>query len=351
MSEAVRPAPWRPEETGRWIAARPSREGPVVSLSLGADRRLGGDAVGEVVISTPQHCGTAAGEYFTLAPNADLPGDQRGDDALSECWETGELDAPLDLLGRPHVDLDVAIDRAQGNLIGRLVDVHPDGTASLIARGVLNLCHRNGHAAPEPMEPGRVERVRVIIDETAYRVRAGHRLRVALSTAYWPMIQPSPAPVTARVSAGPGAVLHLPVAGPTGEHQVPAPDGEALPAYPVLEDGGSRREVRHDLSAGRVRYVVASDTGLIEVPRNGMQMRETRDEVWEIDPADPLSSTGRLQFSAHRQRGSWRTRTEARIDFSCTAETFDVSAELVAWDGEDEFARRSWSFSVPRDHV
>ena len=348
--EGVRPAKRRDADPGRWVSVAPDAEGGT-TLTLGADGVLGSGAPGEVTVASPGHCGTASGEYFTLAPDADLAGDQRADDALSACWTTGALEAPLQIVGRPVLTMPVAIDRPQGNLIARLVDVHPDGTAALIARGVLNLCHRGGNAQPRAMEPGRAETVEVRLDETACRVAPGHRLRLAVSTAYWPMIQPSPEPVVATIAAGPEAVLSLPCPDDLQDIEVPEPPEDTLPDYPVVERGLSRRRVVHDLSTGRVRYVIAHDTGLAEVPRNGMQMRETRDEVWEIDPDDPASSTGRLTFGALRQRGDWRARTEAQVRFSCTAETFDVTAELVAWHGEEEIARRNWSFTVPRDHV
>jgi predicted acyl esterase len=351
MLEGVRPAPRREADPGRWIATGWPGRGGRTAMPLGADGVLGSPEPGEVVVASPQHCGTMAGEYFTLAPGADLAGDQRADDGLSVCWEMAVLERPMEILGRPSLTLPVAIDREQGNLIARLVDVHPDGTAALIARGMLNLCHRGGNAEPVPVQPGREEAVTLWLDETAYRLREGHRLRLALSTTYWPMIQPSPAAVTATIAAGPEALLHLPHPGEVRELEVPAPPEDTLPTYPRLTEGRSRREVLHDLEAGRVRYTISEDSGLTEVPRNGMQTRETRDETWDVDPADPLSSKGGLVFTALRQRGAWQARTEARIAFSATATTFDVTAGLAAWDGETEVVRREWAFSIPRDHI
>ena len=348
LLEGVRPAPWRPDDAGRWIGTEWPGDGTRLELVLGGDGVLGSQVPAERSVASPQHCGVMSGEFFTIAPGADLPADQRWDDALSTCWEGPVLTAPLEILGRPVLTLPVRIDQTQGNLIARLVDVHPDGTAALIARGVLNLCHRTGSAEPRPMVPGVQETVKLVLDQTGYRLRPGHRLRLALSTAYWPMIQPAPAPVTAIVAAG--AVLHLPQPGTVREITVPEPAEDTLPVYPQLQPGSSQRSVEHDLGAGRVRYRIVEDTGLIEVPRNAMQMRETRDEVWEIDPTDPLTSQAELRFSALRQRGAWSGRTESLIRFWCTQATWEVEAALAAWSGEDEICRRNWRFSVARDH-
>ncbi|MHA1527445.1 MAG: CocE/NonD family hydrolase [Alphaproteobacteria bacterium] len=354
MSEAPRPGGWRADEPGRWVGLETWPSGAVGEsrLTLGADGRLGGAVPGVCVVASPQHCGTASGEYFTLKPDADLPGDQNADDALSVCWEGTPLDEPLDILGRPVLRLDVALDQPQGNLIARLVDVHPDGAANLIARGVLNLCHRGGNANPEAVVPGDLYHVTLALDQTGYRLAPGHRLRLALSTACWPLVLPGPRSVTATIRAGARAELTLPLLADAPEAPPPLPaDPDPSAPTPVRRQGYSRRHVEHDLQTGRVRHVLAEDRGWSESPVHGMQSRETRDEVWEIDPADPEGATGHLVFNAERKRADWHTATRAEIRFTCAAQTYRVEAELTACEGDEELFRKTWSFEVPRDHM
>jgi putative CocE/NonD family hydrolase len=354
ISEAPRPGGWRADEPGRWVgmAQWPSDTVAQTTLTLGANGRLGGAAHSERVIASPQHCGTTSGEYFTLKPDADLPGDQNTDDAMSLCWETEPLDEALDILGRPVLRMPVAIDQPQGNLIARLVDVHPDGAANLIARGVLNLCHRNGNASPQAMVPGDFHDITLALDETGYRLAPGHRLRLAVSTAYWPMVLPSPRAVTATIGAGAGAELVLPLLGTAPEAPPPLPTGpDPLPEYTEHSPGHRRRHVEHDLQTGRVRYVLSQDGGWNENPVHAMRVHESRDEVWEIDPSDPQDATGHLVFEAERARGGWQASTRSEIRFTCGAETYRVEAELTAHEGEVEVFRKTWSFEVPRDHM
>ncbi|HUF87016.1 MAG TPA: CocE/NonD family hydrolase [Thermohalobaculum sp.] len=355
LSEAPRPGGWRAEEPGRWVglAQWPAPDATQCRLTLGVNGHLGGAAPGERVVTSPQHCGTTAGKYFTLKPDGELAADQGLDDAMSLVWESDALEAPLDILGRPELTLTVAINQPQGNLAARLVDVHPDGAASLISRGVLNLCHRAGSAEPVAMVPGDFEDVTLRLDETGYRLAEGHRLRLSLSTAYWPYILPSPAPVRARVLAGSEAELVLPLLAP-GAADAPPPEPanpDPLPPYPVHLPGHSERQVERDLQSGRVRYVVSDDSGLVENPVHGMLKRETHDEVWEIDPGDPEGATGSLIFTAERMRQGWRAATRAEIRFACLAGSYRVEAELVAREGEHELFRRNWVFEVPRDHI
>ncbi|MEM1298713.1 MAG: CocE/NonD family hydrolase [Pseudomonadota bacterium] len=346
--EALRPAPWREEDPGRWVDA--GQTSPQTRLFLlGANGVLGGREDGSAIVATPEHCGTTGGEFFTSAPDAYLPTDQRMDDGLSVCWETEAMEATLDLSGRAMLKAKVAIDQPQGNLIARLMDVHPDGTSMLISRGVLNLCHRNGQEAPEPMVPGEAFPVELQLDECCYRIREGHRLRLAVSTAYWPIVLPGPAPVTAVLTAG---TLGVPVTTALPEIDVPAPaDPDPMPSYAMIEAGEGRRWVEHDIQAGLVRYHIEEDTGLQQNPHSGLQFQDTRHEVWETDPLDPAACRGEMVFRTVRRRGAWLAETQARVEFTMTETNYDVRAELVARSGDEEICRRDWAFSVPRQLV
>src|SRR3546814_19924092 len=91
-----------------------------------------------------------------------------------------------------------------------LCHVGPDGASHRISVGVLNLTHCESHEEPAALQPGRRYRARIVLDDVGYRVPAGHRLRVALSTAYWPMHWPSPEPVSMTLHA-PASRTLLPV--------------------------------------------------------------------------------------------------------------------------------------------
>lgn len=346
--EAARPDLLRQDDPGRWIDAA-TGEPEFREMKLGPSAQLDASEYGSLRFSSPLHLGTTSGEYFTSVPDAELPTDQRADDALSACWETTPQDTALEVVGRPWITAQIASDQPQAHLIARLCDVHPDGTSVLIARGVLNLCHREGNESPKPMTPGISEAITLRLDETAYRLPPGHRLRLALSTSYWPMIVPPPVKAVLDLS---GATLHLPSRPDAPEIDVAIPDDpDPLPKYSAKTEPSRNRSVQHDLTHGRLRYHILEDTGLIEHPRNKIQFRDTRDETWEVQRDDPTSNTGSLVFISERRRGAWATKTEARIQFRALHDSFDVTATLEAWDGEEPFERRHWAFSIPRDHM
>lgn len=345
--DAVRPAPRRAFDPGRWIAKDVWTAPDILRLhgpALSATPQPGA----AVYLRSPLDSGTASGEWFTLKPDAELPQDQRGDDAGALCFET-TLDAPLELLGRPSVTLRLACAADVANLVARLVDVHPDGTASRICYGVLNLAHRDGNETPRPMPHGEMVEVRLVLDACGYRLPAGHRLRLALATAYWPTILPAPTDPGLTVDTG-SIALDLPLLGACTEIAVPEPENpDPLPHYTEHQPGTTWRRVLRDLGEGRTEYHIHDDTGLTEVPGVGMIHGETRDEIWSIKPGDPHSMQGHCRWITRMQRGDWAVRTLSEAWMSCTETEWHLRAEVTAWEGDRIVSERSFARVLPRD--
>src|SRR5690606_7146744 len=122
--------------------------------------------------------------------------------------------------------------------------------------GVLNLAHRAGNADPQPLVPGEMGEVRLVLDACGYRFAPGHRIRLALSSAYWPMILPPPADATLTLDLG-SMGLSLPLLGDHERIDVPEPSNpDPLPRYESLEAGRAERVVERNLAKGMTRYRV-----------------------------------------------------------------------------------------------
>ncbi|HEY7625754.1 MAG TPA: CocE/NonD family hydrolase, partial [Ilumatobacteraceae bacterium] len=232
IAEAVTHAFRGERERGRWVARDPRGDDTRRRLFLSDERTLAEAPGGtQIVIDTPQTCGADGGVFFVVDPATELPVDQRTDDELAVVFETPPLTEPIDVLGRSHVSLLVAVDQPQANLIARLEDVHPDGAAHRVAMGMLNLSHRVSNEFPIPMKPGEPERIVIDLDDAGYRFLSGHRLRLALSTTYFPMVLPPPVPVRAIVSLGEGTYLDLPTPTNLVDIDLPEPADDLLPVY------------------------------------------------------------------------------------------------------------------------
>ena len=331
MTDSVAPAPYHAELPGRWIAepSWPPRETVVQRLCLSDDGlRTAPANLAPRAVSSPQTVGVAAGMWCPFGRSADQAGDQRPDDVRSLVFDTAPLDETIEILGAPVATLDVASDRPLANLAVRLCDVRPDGASLRVSYGILNLAHRDGHAAPTPLEPGQRYRVRIPLNDAGSAFPAGHRIRLALSTAYWPMVWPSPERATVTVFGG---TLELPVR--------PARAGDAL-LPPLPEPQTAPPEPVTPVRAGVVR-----------IDRIGLELGASGRHDCHIEQDDPLSATAEAGHVQTIARDGWQTRIETHTRMSCTADDFLLHATLRAWEGASELCHREWRYSIPRQLI
>lgn len=352
--DGPRPAPRREADPGRWIAKDAWSAPDMQSFAVSADGFLSVPSsattgVGDVFLKSPLDTGTAAGEYFTLKPDAEMSGDQRVDDAGSLTFETHPLLEAQDYLGQPVLRLDVACNAETANLIARLVDIHPDGTSTRVSFGVLNLAHRNGNAKPVPMEKNHKTRVTLVLDACGYRFRAGHRIRLSLSTSYWPMILPSPSDPGLTIDTA-TLSLELPLLGDHHEIVVPQPaNPDPLPHYIVHAPAETRRTVERDLTRGVTHYRIYEDTGLIEHPDTGVATQDIRDETWSIVPDDPHSMTGLSTWTCIALRAGQSLKTVSTSRLACTASEWITEARVEAFEEQEKIFEKTFDKRIPRD--
>ncbi|MFC3204696.1 CocE/NonD family hydrolase [Aquamicrobium soli] len=353
--DGPKPARWREADPGYWIAIDEWAEPETFTLRPDASGRLGRisspPAEGSVLLRSPLDTGTAAGEFFTLKPDTEMAGDQRGDDAGSLTYDSGVLSEEYVILGQPVVKLTLSSDAPLGNLAVRIVDVHPDSTATRVSYGVLNLAHRSGNADPQPLQSGKVVEVVLVLDACGYRFAPGHRIRLSLSSAYWPTILPSPHDPTLSIDLA-TLCLDLPLVGAHRKIEISEPaNPDPLPHYDVLTEGWSGRSVERDLLQGVTRYHVQEDTGLSRHPGNGLCSRDTREEIWSITLGDPLSTRADISWTCSAQREGWRVHTSYTSSLSCTETEWVIGERLEAWHGQDKVFERERSARIPRDHM
>ena len=170
----------------------------------------------------------------------DLPDVQTRDDADALSFTTDPLPEDLAVFGQAVVRIRLASDKPDTFVFVRLTEVAEDGESYLVTRGNLNLTHRLGHDEEVAAVPvGELLDYEIPLKHIAQQVPAGRRLRVSLSTSYWPWIWPSPERATITVDLD-RTSLTVPLLDPT--LAVPLdrawePPAIAQPA-PVTSEGG-----------------------------------------------------------------------------------------------------------------
>ncbi len=339
---------------GRWISepswpsARIGRE--VLYLS---ERGLGAEPGKScLVLSNPQTVGLAGQRFCPGMRSLDeLADDQRADDALCLTLDTAPFTEGKDIVGAARLRLRLTPDQASGFVVARLCDLRPDGSVAFITMGVMNLTHSSAHDSVTPMAPGEPMTVEFALNDIAYHLPAGHCLRLSLSTAYWPMLWPSAAPLSLQIDPK-DCLLDLPVRpeipedAPTFGTAEQTREGTST----LLRPGGfTRHEER--LPDGTQRLTLTTEAGLTRHESTGLESGKTITETWDIHPDDPLSARHETHWNYKIGRGPWQTRTETRTIMTCDATQFHIVAQLCAYEGEDCLIQRNWEFSIPRDGV
>jgi putative CocE/NonD family hydrolase len=329
------------DRPGRWVAepAWPSPNVAARALELDGPPRS---------VRGLQLTGVHAGVWCGDGSPADHPGDQRPEDGASLCWDFAPEEHPLDLLGHAVAELELRADRPVAFVAVRLCEVAPGGASSLVARGVLNLTHRDGHDRVVPLVPGERVTVRVPLQSNGYTVPAGHALRVAISPTYWPWIWPSPEPVTLTVDGG---RVSLPVrSGPDGPVPVfGEPESAAGLAKDYAHLGKLGRTLHHDLATGAAEVEFPWIDHLHTLTESGIELSERNVAHYRLTEGDPLSASVAVEVDVGLARGDWRTSVEVRSVMSCDAERFLITTELDAYEGSVRRFARRWTHAIPRD--
>lgn len=122
-----------------------------------------------------------------IAANAG-PRDQRSVATRADvlCYTSAVLEHDLEVTGPLSLVLYVRSSAPDTDFTGKLVDVYPDGRALLVTDGILRLRYRGGFSSPQLMSPGEVQRIEIDLVATATVFRAGHRLRLEVSSSNFP---------------------------------------------------------------------------------------------------------------------------------------------------------------------
>lgn len=361
LQDTVEPDTSYEERPGRWVGEPvwPSPEIEPRRYLLGGRWWLAEEAEENLIldrdmtVQSPLTVGLFAGKWCSYSATPDLPYDQREEDGGALVFESMPLEQDLEILGAPEVELEVASDQPVAMVAVRLSDTAPDDKATRVTYGLLNLTHRDGHEHPRPLEPGEFVRVRVSLNDIAHRFPAGHRLRLAISTSYWPLawLPPKPTRLTirSRVSS-----LTVPVR-PRREldERVRFDPPESSPPLVVtgLEPGEHNWLVTRDLATDRSTLTVVDDDGRTRIDELDLEKQRSVREWYSTVGDEVTSAEGGAETHLEFARHGWRVSTRTRTVLTCTEDEFIVRAELDAYEGEARIFTRSWDRRVPRDLV
>jgi putative CocE/NonD family hydrolase len=360
LQDSVGPDACHRQRPGHWVSEPgwPSQNIGVQMLYLdagGLSPQPGSEA--QVMISSPQTTGQCTPFFGSMgAGEPQDPLDQRADDAFSACFDGDILDQELAILGAPLLDLELASDQPNAFICVRLNEVLDSGESLQVTYGLLNLSHRDSHEEIELLVPGKAYRVSLKLNDIAHRFAAGSRIRVAISTAFWPVVWPSPRPVKLSLFTAQSR-LSLPVRAPREEDSelaelAPPRQSKVYPRTLVKEAEPLVVRFTSDLVSGVQSFTYAADTGLVRLHQNGWTFSSKTENRYSIQAHDPNSAMiDSRATETYAREGQFEVRIEARQIMTSDEKAFHIDATIEAYeDGESVFSRQ-WRESIARDGV
>ena len=358
MQDYVKPAATLEHVPGRWITEPtwPPRNIETKTLYLnqaGLETNRGEPTI--IEHSSPQSLGVTGGRwcpYGMGGSSPDLAIDQREDDGRSVCFDGPILTDPLPILGAPTISLRVAINQPQGFIAVRLMDVAPNGTSKRVSYGLINLTHREDHEHIETMVPGEWSDVQITLNDLAHLFAVGHKIRVAISTAYWPMVWPSPSAVNLSIATD-NSAINLPVRTTDAKdvQNFSMPEMAPIGKFRTIEPPFNSLTVVRDLAEGTWNQKLVEDYGVAHIDAINLDVGDGLTCDFSIQDNDPLSATAVWNWHTLRRHKEWDVNIQTTTRLHSTAKEFLIDTSVVAAQSGEEVFRKNWNHRIQRNGV
>ncbi|MBZ5596911.1 MAG: CocE/NonD family hydrolase [Acidobacteriia bacterium] len=338
------PGEWRREDS--W----PPPDAQNQAMFLQANHTLADGASLEAVhqLKYVPSIGVEAGFWW-----GELLSDVRPVDAFSLVYDSAPLQEELAILGRPHALLRASAPVPLAEWFVRLSDVAPDGSVTQITGAGLNGAQRDSMTEPHDLEPGKVYPLDIEMHLTSWVFPKGHRIRVAVSNALWPMTWPTPYAMTTSLELGgaDGSRVVLPV--------VPV-KGATPPAFAPPEPEEERKDIRSEGFPWPGEWTVERDEARQKTTvhwkgKDAAEFPWGRENDFEsmqydLDDAHPeanavhgeTESIFALKVRVLSYRGHLSVTSDARNFY------YKYTRELLK-DGK-LLKTKTWQETIPRDH-
>ena len=137
------------------------------------------------------------------------------------------LERDLEITGPIRVHLYASTSAVDTDFTAKLVDLRPDGYAQNLQDGIIRARYRTSVAQPSFVQPGQVYRYTIDLGSTSHVVKAGHRIRLDVSSSNFPRFDRNP-----NTGAALGVDDQLETAQQTVHHSGLYPSHVELPVIP-----------------------------------------------------------------------------------------------------------------------
>ncbi len=340
---------------GRWIKEQtwPSSNIKKITFYLSQDGLSSTIGSGKKNIKTPQNLGLTAGYICPgMRIEHELPSDQTKDDDISVCFDTVHLDEDIEILGAPKLEVEFSTDRPHAYLIARICEVSPEGISERISFRPFNLAHYVSHEYPENLVPGKVYKAIFDLNHCGWRIKKGNKLRLALSTTYWPMIWPVAEVANVELNLK-NCCLILPqrrkgLSPDLDQDQnvdTVTPPMEHKWEYLISPSGKKSERINNN---NQIIVETYDNFGHLKSKDHGLEQYMQVWHEYSIKEEDPLSSRLIARWETFTKKDEYEMRVITEHDISSDNNNFICKISLKAFLNGKIFHEKKWNEKIPR---
>jgi predicted acyl esterase len=284
----------------------------------------------------------------------ELLGDQRPADAHSLTYDSAPLTAEVAIFGRAHVRLLASADAPLADWFVRLEDVADDGRVTAITGAGIAGAQRRSMEEPEPLVPGTPYALDIDLYVSSWVWPPGHRIRVAISNAQWPMFWPTPYAMTTALRLGgeAGSAIVLPIVPLQGHAPPVLAPPETLEEAPDLSAPGGDYAwpgswtLERDENKERT-FVTWRGTSAMKFSWGSFEHSEQL--VYQVDDAHPEAATAEGNAESIERLSDRVLTYRGHLSFASDATSFHYSYTRELLRDGTRVRARTWREDIPRD--
>ena len=311
------------------------------------------DASDEVLsICSPETTGLGAGQFFPYGPPEDFSTDQKIDDAGSMIFDTNAFEQDTIIFGQPRLTINLSADKPIANAFIRLSVVHENGDVRRISYTPINMNHDDSHQHVSPLKSSEVRAYSSDLDMVGERIAKGAKLRISISSAYFPMCWSNPEHTTISVHTK-GTNLTVPVLNNPIDAilDFAKNEGSQPNSKTQISEGNYSRIVNFNTDTGMVTTTLTDISGTSRFDDHGLELELNNTDVISILPKDPNSAKLDSVYTSKWSRGDWSCSSKTHYIMTSDKDNFYLDIKITASEGATEIFSDAYVSTIKRNSV
>ncbi len=294
--------------------------------------------------------GRCSGDTGYFGRSGGLALDQQSEDDLCLTFDTDELKAPLDIVGSATLVLVLESSKPAAQCAARLCDVAPDGSVARIGFAVRNLALDDEFKSEVQLGAGKKIRCAIRFPNTAYRVKAGHKLRLAISGSYWPLAWPNAEPAESKIYLN-DCRLNVPAAPDCEPAANPCDADESFPDFSrhqLLANPPLARWIDEQSDPQKISVCWKQPERIVRYDDIDLMFGFKTKACHAADPSEPGSAISKIDHQMSFCRKKWKVIIASTVRMTATRSGFEVLSVLEVRENDTTIFSRESSATIPR---